>query len=952
MSGSVGGFGRVAGAITAEAVDGLAGRLAEVGLHGTEGEVVLSGFRSSLVEVVRLKLTRVLLVEMHAARVTGRLSSTDSAGRWEEFLEVASRPEFLAELYAAYPALEHRLTALVGGRVDAAVELAGRLVADRDRLGVLGAGGLLREVEFGAGDSHRGGRTVVRLRLQQGRVCYKPRSLAVDRALDGLLQEIQPTSETFIRVPRVVQREGYGWAEFVEHEFCTDEGQVRRFYFGMGMWLAVARLLWGSDLHAGNVIACGPVPVVVDCETLFTPRPQTVSVASDATRNAWGRVDDTLAYSLLLPWRDPALGGMDMSALGWLAGEQPQVPVPVVDGTGTDEARIVIKKVDTLAVAKGNHPTACPRLELYTDALLEGWREGVARINALDRAGGLARALDGFAGCTLRLVPRSTQSYVELGRSLWHPASLRDQASAVDHVMGLLKEPEDSAGLGLGEEVVLAEIDELLAGNVPVFTFTPEAGQITGPAGVPSGAHGDLITAALDSWRALDVLLEEYVIETSLANAYLRQKHAPPATRQRKATAVPAVRRGSDLEERRRALAQGLAEELCRTAVWGEDGTATWLSAQLLGGGLRVGPLSAGLYAGQAGVVIALAAYEHAAGQGTVPPLPDISNTLRAALQALDLLESEESTPAIGAYDGWGGLVWARLILHRMELTGITGQLSRARTSARWITGPYTDDTPTDILSGLAGAIPPLLELSGATGDTTYLAAATRAATELQHRAHHHTNGTSSWTFLEGVPDLGGFAHGATGIGWALARLALATGEPRWNDLAHRAFAYEDTLYHPDHGWRYQRHTTPVYHAWCHGSVGIGLAHLDLHHRTGHTHHRHTAQQAAHHAATPPTNTHSLCHGDSSTLELLRAIPPLDHAPEPDRTSQLIASLEHHGPVTGMTHDRRTPGLMDGTAGVLYQLLRLTPHTNLPTLLLPGATMGTEMEPQYTPKAW
>ena len=38
--------------------------------------------------------------------------------------------------------------------------------------------------------------------------------------------------------------------------------------------LSLMRLLSGSDLHAENLIAHGPHPVVVDCETLFTPKPQ------------------------------------------------------------------------------------------------------------------------------------------------------------------------------------------------------------------------------------------------------------------------------------------------------------------------------------------------------------------------------------------------------------------------------------------------------------------------------------------------------------------------------------------------------------------------------------------------------------------------------------------------------------------------------------------------------
>ncbi len=52
---------------------------------------------------------------------------------------------------------------------------------------------------------------------------------------------------------------------------------------------------------------------------------------------------------------------------------------------------------------------------------------------------------------------------------------------------------------------------------------------------------------------------------------------------------------------------------------------------------------------------------------------------------------------------------------------------------------------------------------------------------------------------------IGGFAHGATGIGRALARLSLsdagsAAGRRGWAGLAESAFAYQESLYRPEHG--------------------------------------------------------------------------------------------------------------------------------------------------------
>ncbi len=82
---------------------------------------------------------------------------------------------------------------------------------------------------------------------------------------------------------RTQAREGYGWAEFVRHRYCADEAELAAFYRNVGHWLAVLRFTGGTDMHAENMIAAGPVPVIVDAETLFdAPAPFPPSGRGDA----------------------------------------------------------------------------------------------------------------------------------------------------------------------------------------------------------------------------------------------------------------------------------------------------------------------------------------------------------------------------------------------------------------------------------------------------------------------------------------------------------------------------------------------------------------------------------------------------------------------------------------------------------------------------------------------
>ncbi|WP_164173724.1 DUF4135 domain-containing protein, partial [Stenotrophomonas maltophilia] len=71
-------------------------------------------------------------------------------------------------------------------------------------------------------------------------------------------------------VPKVIDRGSHGWAAFAAHRYCADDVELRAYYRGLGHWLAILRLVGGTDIHLENLIAVGPVPVVVDAESVFS----------------------------------------------------------------------------------------------------------------------------------------------------------------------------------------------------------------------------------------------------------------------------------------------------------------------------------------------------------------------------------------------------------------------------------------------------------------------------------------------------------------------------------------------------------------------------------------------------------------------------------------------------------------------------------------------------------
>src|SRR5262249_49751182 len=325
---------------------------------------------------------------------TGRLSGQSSEQRWQEFLELSSRQSFWDDLVHHYPSLLSRVDAVVQNRCMATLRFAERWTADRRRLKDLCAGGLgggdlgeLNELSFGAGDSHRGGLTVAIARGEGWRVVYKPRSLAIDRALGGFIAELAADhgSALSVRVPEAVDCGDYGWGEFVTHRFAAGNEELLSFYRGIGHLLALMRLLSGSDLHAENVIAHGGSPVVVDCETLFTPKiPTAPSCYGGAVDRAGQPISRTGMSVCLLRGRGMSLGwrGVDVSAVGMIPGEQPMQRQPGILGAGTDKAHLGTILVE--APVSQNHPSPRPALAEYWPEVLHGFAELTATLQRLD----------------------------------------------------------------------------------------------------------------------------------------------------------------------------------------------------------------------------------------------------------------------------------------------------------------------------------------------------------------------------------------------------------------------------------------------------------------------------------------------------------------------------------------------------------------------------------------
>jgi lantibiotic modifying enzyme len=137
-------------------------------------------------------MSRTLVLELHVARLQGLLHGETSDKRFRSFIERMRQREIALAMFQEYPVLARQLTICIEHWITYSLEFLQHLCADWDEIRTTFSPeadpGLLVELHGGAGDSHRGGRSVLIAKFSSGfQLVYKPRSLAVDVHFQELL---------------------------------------------------------------------------------------------------------------------------------------------------------------------------------------------------------------------------------------------------------------------------------------------------------------------------------------------------------------------------------------------------------------------------------------------------------------------------------------------------------------------------------------------------------------------------------------------------------------------------------------------------------------------------------------------------------------------------------------------------------------------------------------------
>src|SRR5437588_9591700 len=426
------------------------------------------------------KLNKTIVLELHVARVQGRLQGETPEERFQYFLQQLAQHEPMLSLLEEYAVLARQLVETLDRWVICELELLELLCADWEQIqAVLPPAcepGVLIEIQQGAGDTHRGGHSVTILTWSSGfRLVYKPRAMTLDVHFQELLTWLNTRGQQpAFRTLTIIDKQTYGWSEFVPTCDCTSREEVERFYQRQGGYLALLYVLEATDFHAENLIASGEHPILVDLEALFQPL-----LSEYATSLPTSPADETIGHSVLriglLPrriWSSDQAEGVDVTGLGGYAGQLTPTPVPIWKETGTDQMRIMRERV-AMTFGK-NQPKLngqdINRLE-YSDSIVKGFAATYRLLMQL-RHTLLTEIVPRFTHDEVRCVLRPSLAYALLLAESFHPNVLRDALDR-DRLfdrrwVGVEQQPHLS-------RIIAAERADLLAGDIPLFTTRPDS---------------------------------------------------------------------------------------------------------------------------------------------------------------------------------------------------------------------------------------------------------------------------------------------------------------------------------------------------------------------------------------------------------------------------------------------------------------------------------------------
>lgn len=875
---------------------------------------------------------------------------------YRKFIQSLHTEQRLIDVFTTYPVLPRFIMTRLTQWVDNVMRVDERVTEDWAALAEkygFGTDDAITRIVTLSSDRHNGGERVVKITVSSGvTFIYKPRGVETNSVFDSTVQVLAENTEVSYPEKTVVVRDGYGYVEYTPPDACENNDAVGTFYERVGCVLAAAYLLHFTDCHYENLIADSAVPRVIDTETVYAP--ELSFNTTEGHTNTSGVLDTGVLESGLLPQRYAQETIPSEARVNGLSEPKTPVSGKHIENnwaySNTDYMQLTEQRSGELMTPPADNLPSVDGVTKqpneYVNEIKRGFRNA---LQPLTRTAAEKQDVESFIPSEpipVRVVIRPTQEYARVLNVLQTPDTLQDGKALTYEIDTLTRNIQDydSAEYRVFER----EREKLLALDVPRFETTHTSETQTGVIGDVVETPGvERVRDRITSLTGKDIARQEdFITLTCTAKTHITRETWSSNSRGTEPQ-PPGINSGNDAEygERVTNKARELFETI-RTHAEMKNGVPTWLTKDTQEtGDLTVKHSENGMYSGRAGIGVFAAA---------VAAATECRRAAQTAEQiATNIIEKHENTNLTeqnlplgfgnGVFAGIYGVLTIGRLLGDEAIISASGKLLTSIPTNR-----LKNWCGVDVMGGVAGGILTATavaeHVSGCDAVPVVETLANRLVTLQETRT-----GQNIWVNNAFGKPVTGFAHGATGIGYAFARAYEQTSTDAFKQASHEAFEFTATKYDKNEkNWEDVRpHTTTNPDAWCYGRSGIvtALTSAEMHTRVQNTAMSGDEIQHAHDAI-QIHNTESgseLCCGASGRLQLAAYIEnhtSLDTHRDSNKirnaVKKILTERVENGWVNVPCHSDAlyNASLFQGVAGVGYSLLYTTHPVKLPTILL------------------
>lgn len=893
---------------------------------------------------------RTLILEMRVCDQCGELGDGTKKEKYHKYAEVLLQSEeYLRRLYQDYPVMYECLLQSARHMAESIIELVERFVADKEELNRRffpdHPARYIERLSGGESDSHNNGRKVYILELDNGeKLVYKPRNLQVDEAWGRFLQWASANAEMPYWWNRVWNRGEYGWCEWVEAKTCETYAQLGNYYVRNGILLCVSYLLGTEDLHYENLIAHGEYPITVDLEMAIGGRGNRGT--NDGITEAERVYRESVLQTGILPlyaWNDEG-EGVNVGAINGNGGQLVPLSMPVIVQAGTVDMHVEYRQP---RMGEGKNLATWQGKFYEPYEFLEQIEDGFTRAYCflMENRQGAVKRLEGFRNAPVRFLIRDTQQYAMLLLISYAPDYLMNEKDR-EAVLRNIEYRQPGQDLEEVAWITRQEVDALQKDDIPYFWYDIWGKELCSGANAVRERYFQApviqtVLNRLDRLNAADLRRQQKLIKAALSMGtkmlHGKKEKAVQSIATEPETGMNAETGadcgdGNSVKEAALAVAEKIGDILLEEAIWSEDRKEIgWISMMMAGYGEKsylIRPMNLYLYDGLAGVAVFLAGLAKQTGK---EPYQKIAETLvkRLFAHTEQLQEIKEKENFItGAYSGEASIAYAYLLLYSTQKKEILLHYLHKHCQALTELLPF--DKQYDVLGGNAGAVLVLLCAYEQTKNREYLAWAEKAGEYLLQSGIRYDWGLG-WMNPVAKTALTGFAHGASGMMLAFARLGYVTKNERFYQAARDAYDFEQHYYEAKrYDWKDLRYPEEESNgkglAWCHGRGGILAARARTAEFTAGTFRKELEQSvreaSGHLDMEEGREGDCLCHGSFGETVLLNCIGMAEAAEKKWRglIRRLYCRREHLKEQL-VLQECENYGLLGGMAGMGYACL-------------------------------